>query len=144
MTAKTLSSLVGGGLPAIQAVEIKNKSNALMVTQVVNSAVDATGAGVTYTVTGRCLLIFLSVTNMTTNDTIYTLTCDGGIKEQSTSVVAGTTITPINSGLSVTSSFNPASSNIGGAILCETGFSFFVKTTADTSITVSFNYLELN
>lgn len=144
MADKTLSSVVGGAVSAIPAAQIKNKSNALMVTQIINSGVNATGAGITYTVTGRCLLIFLSVTNITTNDTIYTLTCDGGIKDQATSVVSGTSITPINSGLSVASSFNPAAPNIGGAILCESGFSFFVKTTADNSITVSFNYLELS
>jgi hypothetical protein len=144
MTAKTLSSLVGGGLSAIQAVDIKNKTSAALVTQVSNSAVNATGVGVTYTVTGRCVLLFAALTGLTTSDTIYTLTCDGGIKSQVSTPVAGTSIPIINVAFSVSATASASEVNLGAGILCESGFTLFVKTTSSTSINVAFNYLELN
>lgn len=147
MTAKLLSSLVGGGLPAIQASEIKSKTNAPLVTLVQNSGVDATGAGVTYTVTTRCLLYVITVANATNDDTTFRLTdtLSGNVLTEKTSATGSTTSLGIVNALyslsATTSPGDPA--GISAPILCESGFEFYVKTIADNSIVVYLTYLEL-
>jgi len=139
----------GAGIPALSASAIKSKTgsgNKPLLKYVTNVSVNTTGAGVTYTVTDKCFLLGASLVNLTTLDTIFTLTdrSSGKILSEQLTPVAGTNLAILNTFWSVTSNTNVASdSALPTPILCETGFTLFVKTTADNSINVDFTYLEL-
>lgn len=144
------SSGSSGGMAAIPASSIKSKSgagNKPLLTYITNAAQNATGAGITYTVTGKCLLVACALLNLTTTDTIYTLTDRSSGKimaETTTPTIAGTSIAIVNSSFAVSASNLVSTAQLPVPIEFETGFTLFVKTTTDTDITVDFSYLELS
>lgn len=134
---------IGDLVSAIPAKKIKPKVNQPLVTKQAYTGVNATGAGIAYTVAGPCILVFAALSDLTVSDTTYTLTCDGGVVAQSTTGIASISLAIVNTGVSSTSDQSGASSAVNIPISCETGFTLFVKTTGDSNINVSFSYLEL-
>lgn len=143
-----LSVVSNDGISFIPAKSILGKTgggNKPFLRVIINSAVDATGAGITYTVTDPCALYTAVLSDLTSNDTLYTLTdrSSGKIIAEYLTVATGTTI-PIVSAWASAGVDSPATEAVSTApIKCDTGFTLFVKTTADSSITVAFSYLEL-
>ena len=133
--------LGGGGGLGLPASQIKSKTTDGPLNTQLGATVNASGAGVTVTVTGKVLLLGARVSQTTSNDTMWSLTCDGVVVSRQLTAFGGSTDNYL---LSNDTSLAVPTHSAPDGILCETGFELFMQTSADTSISYTLIYTELN
>jgi hypothetical protein len=136
----SLKAVLGGGL-GLPASKIKSKAADGPLNTQLGATVDARGVGVTVTVTGKVLLLGVRISQTTSNDTRWSLTCDGVVVSRQLTAFGGSTDNYI---LSNDTSLSVPIHNAPDGILCEAGFELFMQTSTDASISYSLIYTELN